>query len=249
MSCPFRGLNSRRHSPVPKLGILVDDPETRAIWEAANQAAREVASWPAWKRGESPQVSRREEILRMSEIIFRSSAVAIPETFGLEPNKDPAKEPTVVGRVRCIDGEHTGREITLYLSLVGGAAEITMKQLRAMGWTCNDITALTGLGGVKFDLTGKNEEYNGKVKIRYSVWPARVRPTLRAEDQKVFAAKFKALAAGLRDKDGKSAVVEVSDANRAPETLPEARAYNGAASTTPATESDAAVSDPRSMFA
>jgi hypothetical protein len=178
----------------------------------------------------------------MSEIIFRSSAVALPETFGLEPNKDPNKEPTVVGRVRCIDGEHAGKEITLYLSLVGGAAEITMKQLRAMGWNSNDITTLDGLGSVKFDLTGKNEEYNGKTKVRYSVWPARVRPTLRAEDQKAFAARFKAAAAGLKD-----SIVAVSDANRAPAELPAARITNGAA--TPATESDAAVSDPRSMFA
>lgn len=35
-----------------KLQIVVDDPETRAVWETAKRAKKEVASWPAWKRGE-----------------------------------------------------------------------------------------------------------------------------------------------------------------------------------------------------
>ena len=37
-----------------KLKLRLDDPETRAVWEAALRARREVASWPAWKRGEEP---------------------------------------------------------------------------------------------------------------------------------------------------------------------------------------------------
>lgn len=35
-----------------KVKIRIDDPETRAIWETAQRAKAEVASWPAWKRGE-----------------------------------------------------------------------------------------------------------------------------------------------------------------------------------------------------
>jgi hypothetical protein len=35
-----------------KIKICLDDPETRAIWNAALRARDEVASWPAWKRGE-----------------------------------------------------------------------------------------------------------------------------------------------------------------------------------------------------
>jgi beta-ureidopropionase / N-carbamoyl-L-amino-acid hydrolase len=35
-----------------KIRINLDDPHTRAVWEAALAAKREVASWPAWKRGE-----------------------------------------------------------------------------------------------------------------------------------------------------------------------------------------------------
>lgn len=35
-----------------KVKICLDDPETQAIWNAALRAREEVASWPAWKRGE-----------------------------------------------------------------------------------------------------------------------------------------------------------------------------------------------------
>ena len=33
-----------------KIKISLEDPETRAIWNAALRARDEVASWPAWKR-------------------------------------------------------------------------------------------------------------------------------------------------------------------------------------------------------
>jgi hypothetical protein len=35
-----------------KLKIVIDDDETRAIWETVQRAEAEVARWPAWKRGE-----------------------------------------------------------------------------------------------------------------------------------------------------------------------------------------------------
>lgn len=179
----------------------------------------------------------------MSEVKSREVVVAIRESFGLEvTEKNP--EGMITGRVRVVEGPTAGREEVLYLRLKGGAAEISLKQLRALGWAGNDITALhedEGLGSVTADMTGKDDEYNGKVRRSYSIWARRTRPTLRTEDQKAFAAKFKAMAAGLKDN-----IVTPSDANRAPATLPEAKASNGA---TPATESDAAVSDPRSMFA
>jgi hypothetical protein len=37
-----------------KIKLVIDDPETRAIWESVKRAAAEVKSWPAWKRGECP---------------------------------------------------------------------------------------------------------------------------------------------------------------------------------------------------
>jgi len=35
-----------------KIKLKLDDQETRAVWETAQRAKAEVASWPAWKRGE-----------------------------------------------------------------------------------------------------------------------------------------------------------------------------------------------------
>jgi hypothetical protein len=40
-----------------KLEILIDDDETRALWETAKKAKAEVESWPAWKHNEVPRAS------------------------------------------------------------------------------------------------------------------------------------------------------------------------------------------------
>lgn len=43
-----------------KIKIKLDDPETRAVWEAVQKAKAEVASWPAWKRGEESDPDNSE---------------------------------------------------------------------------------------------------------------------------------------------------------------------------------------------
>lgn len=40
-----------------KIKLRLDDQETRAVWDAAQKAKTEVASWPAWKRGEEATAS------------------------------------------------------------------------------------------------------------------------------------------------------------------------------------------------
>jgi hypothetical protein len=40
-----------------KIKLRLDDQETRAVWDAAQKAKPEVASWPAWKRGEETTVT------------------------------------------------------------------------------------------------------------------------------------------------------------------------------------------------
>lgn len=35
-----------------KIKISLENPEIRKVWETVLEARREVASWPAWKRGE-----------------------------------------------------------------------------------------------------------------------------------------------------------------------------------------------------
>jgi hypothetical protein len=43
---------------VSKLKLKLDDPHTLLVWQAAQRAKAEVASWPAWKRGEYDQQKR-----------------------------------------------------------------------------------------------------------------------------------------------------------------------------------------------
>lgn len=47
-----------------KLKLSLDDPHSRAVWQAVQRANAEVAAWPAWKRGEStetPHPGREED--------------------------------------------------------------------------------------------------------------------------------------------------------------------------------------------
>lgn len=163
------------------------------------------------------------------EVTNRFVAVALPETFDIDPG-DEKKAPSVFGKLRVIEGPDIGRDLPWRGSLAemkpGGkvaAQDITFKSLRTMGWQDNDIVKRTGLGSVKVEVTETMEEYNGKVRPQYSVWDFRgERQTLRDEDKGSFAKKFKALAAAHE-------VAKVSAINAAPAELPEARtAPNGA---------------------
>ena len=41
-----------------KIKLSLADPATRAVWAAVKRAKVEVASWPAWKRGDLINVAR-----------------------------------------------------------------------------------------------------------------------------------------------------------------------------------------------
>ena len=164
------------------------------------------------------------------EVTNRFVAVAQPETFDIDPG-DEKKAPSIFGKLLVVDGPDAGRQLPWRGSLAElkpgskmAAQEITFKQLRSMGWQDNDIVKLTGLGSTKVEVTETMDEYNGKVRPQYSVWDFRgERATLRDEDKKDFAKRFKALAAA-------APVVVVSATNAAPEVLPEPKsAANGAA--------------------
>ena len=58
------------------LEILIDDDETRALWETAKKAKAEVESWPAWKHNELPRESpdaSASEASEASEAVAKSS--------------------------------------------------------------------------------------------------------------------------------------------------------------------------------
>jgi hypothetical protein len=40
-----------------KIKISLEDPEIRKVWETVLEARREVAAWPAWKRGDDVGVT------------------------------------------------------------------------------------------------------------------------------------------------------------------------------------------------
>ena len=45
-----------------KVKLKLDDQKTRAVWETALRAKAEVASWPAWKRGEAAATIAKEDV-------------------------------------------------------------------------------------------------------------------------------------------------------------------------------------------
>jgi hypothetical protein len=58
-----------------KIKISLEDPEIRAVWETVLEARREVASWPAWKRGEDVPAASED------------ASVPAPKTEATEPDK------------------------------------------------------------------------------------------------------------------------------------------------------------------
>lgn len=161
------------------------------------------------------------------EIIFRATGVALKDTFTIDPGDEqatPPKAPAVVGKVRILDGEKAGQDVFWRGGLKEGKnQEITVNQLRAMGWQDNDITKLTGLGSTKVEVTGQMDEYKGKSRVQYTIWAFRgERATLRDDDKASFAKRFKMLAA-------QTPVVKVTDANSAPADLPVAKLSDEAA--------------------
>jgi hypothetical protein len=134
----------------------------------------------------------------------------------------PDDQGSVFVKLRVCEGPETGKDIHWYGSLNGGAAQYTIEALRSMGWTCNDITQLEGLGSAKVVLIGKANEFNGKTSQRWMVFPVRVpAPRLEADAKASFAERFKALAVSTE-------VIKLAEVNAAG-PLPEARtSTNGA---------------------
>lgn len=72
----------RRIADAKALRLQLDttDPDTKAVWEAAKLAKAEVASWPAWKRGEDvfdgePDTKRSRECREMAALCGNEQAL------------------------------------------------------------------------------------------------------------------------------------------------------------------------------
>ncbi len=145
------------------------------------------------------------------------------EIYDADPDKGTAEQIGVT--LRVLEGPETGKEIYWYGSLHENAQQYTVEALRAMGWTCNDLGTLTGLGSLKVIAVEKIEEWKGKKRTKYMVFPVKTpKPTLEADAKASFGARFKALAASCGP-------LTRTDANAGvdPALIPAALPKNGAA--------------------
>ncbi len=148
------------------------------------------------------------------------------------------KAPQVGVELRVIEGPETGKTIYTYHSLHENAQQYTAEALRAMGWQCNDITALTGLGSTKVIAVEKTSEWKGKKQTSWMIFPVKSpKPPLEADAKASFASRFKSLAASV-------APVKITDLNAGlpVDAMPEKAATNGSGATVaPATSAGAGV--------
>lgn len=108
------------------------------------------------------------------------------------------KAPQVGVELRVVEGPEAGKTLFYYGSLHENAQQYTAEALRAMGWSCNDITALEGLGSLKVVAVEKLGEYKGKRTSSWMIFPVKTpKPTLEADAKATFASRFKALAASV----------------------------------------------------
>ncbi len=122
------------------------------------------------------------------------------DLYDADENKGTA--PQIGVNLTILEGPEAGKTIRYFGSLHENAQQYTAEALRAMGWSCNDITALEGLGSLKVIAVEKREEWKGKTQIRYSIFPVKTpRPTLEADSKASFAARFTALAASVKPAD------------------------------------------------
>ena len=108
------------------------------------------------------------------------------------------KAPDVFVTLRVTEGPEAGFELFKYGSLHDNAQQYTVEMLRTLGWNCNDITALTGLGSTKAIAVAKVREYKGERQLEWMIFPVKTpKPTLEADQNASFAARYKALAASI----------------------------------------------------
>lgn len=137
------------------------------------------------------------------------------------------KAPQIGVESRVVEGPDAGKTIFTYHSLHENAQQYTVEALRNMGWSCNDITALEGLGSIKFIAVEKIGEYKGKPTKSWMVFPVKTpKPTLEDDMRASFAARFKALAASVKP-------VEQTQLNLGlpADEIPAARPTNGTGAT------------------
>lgn len=111
--------------------------------------------------------------------------------------------------VKCDkDPSRVGQVFQEYLYLTEKSYEFTLEKLRILGWTCNDITELEGLGSTRAAGVINTETYKGVAREKMGIFALKEpAPELEGNAKADFAKRFKAAAA-------KVAKVQVTDFNR-----------------------------------
>ncbi len=92
-----------------------------------------------------------------------------------------------------------GEKVSTFLVFSERAAKYSMERLRALGWSGNDLSNLSGISTNEVEVEVKYEEYQGeqkmKVQIRTNGGRVQLQNQFDDKGRKAFAAKYKALAA------------------------------------------------------
>jgi hypothetical protein len=140
--------------------------------------------------------------------------------------------------LRVVEGPETGRNIYKRCYLSEAAAPISMKQLRALGWTGNKLSKAMseGLGTRKANALLIVKDLKGKlvedVKGIYEPTPRTTKNPVDSTSLEAFDALFEDVAAGVE------AETPASDLNAAPPLPPAVSKTNGASTAPKANPND-----------
>jgi len=130
----------------------------------------------------------------MSELgIHKARAVAGSEQFSPDTNGN-----LIIGLDMLLDD---GETMTVTFPFAGKAPEYSMKKLRMLGWTGDDVTALTNIDANEVDVRVYEETYEGKTQTKCEIvfggGSFKFKNQLDDRGKKAFAAQLRGLAKSI----------------------------------------------------
>jgi len=122
---------------------------------------------------------------------YRARAVAGSEQYGQTSKGNDQ----IVIDLELID---IGERVSTFLVFSDAAAKYSLERLRALGWSSNDLSDLSGIDANEVDVEVKYEEYQGEQKMKVQIRTGngvKLKDQLDDKAKKAFAAKYKSLAA------------------------------------------------------
>lgn len=145
-------------------------------------------------------------------------------------NGSNGKAPQVIVRLQIVEGQFLGSIRTYYGSLHEKCQDWTVKALRALGMTNDDITAPVGLGSrVALAVERENLFPGAKHKSRIDFIDPIEAPKLKANNPIVSTAEAKQVASRFKALFKAQPALELSDAVKAPANIPVKDAFEAEA--------------------